>query len=106
MDGPRTKAEWDAYRALPEWEVTATLTRTARFRMHAAGRDEAVALLAGGRNGVQSVDDLYTPDFEVGAILSVEAVAPDLAEGGRHLGWRTHRGHERREVLWDELVGG
>ena len=69
--GPATAAEWDAYNALPEWEVTARLARTAVFRVHAATADDAAAALAEGRDGVRSVDDLYDPGgLELTAVIS------------------------------------
>lgn len=77
MIEPHTAAEWAAYRALPEWEVTAKLSRTARFRMHAASPEQAAAMLAGDANGVQAMDDLYGPGgLEVEAIISTEPVSP------------------------------
>lgn len=68
-------ADWDAYRALPEWEVTARLSRTARFRVHGATAEEARARVEAGRNGVRSVDDLYDPGgLAIDCVISTEAV--------------------------------
>jgi hypothetical protein len=75
---PHTREEWDEYDALPEWEVTARMSRTARFRMHAAGPDEAAAMLREGRNGVRSMQDLHDGDMEVDCIFSVEACGADI----------------------------
>lgn len=73
QQGPRTKAEWDAYHALPQWEVTARMSRTARFRVHAPTAAEAAAAVTEGRNGVGSLDDLYDPGgLELEAIISTE----------------------------------
>jgi hypothetical protein len=73
VSGLRTEAEWAAYNALPEWEVTVRLARTARFSVHAATAEDARARVAGGRNGVRSLDDLYSLDsYEIDQILSTE----------------------------------
>lgn len=72
--GPRTRAEWDAYHALPAWEVTARMGRQARFRVHAATAGHAEEAVRAGRNGVASMDDLYDGDLEVEAIISTRQV--------------------------------
>jgi hypothetical protein len=70
---PRTQQEWAAYNALPEWEVTVRLARIARFSVHAVTAEDARARVAGGQNGVRSLDDLYSPDsYEIDRILSTE----------------------------------
>lgn len=70
-----TPAEWDAYHALPEYEVTVRMSRTARFRAHADSPDGAAFRVLQGENGVQSMQDLYTPDgLGIDHIISVEAV--------------------------------
>jgi hypothetical protein len=75
MRGPRTKAEWDAYHALPQWEVTARMSRMARFRVHAPTAAEAAAAVTEGRNGVGSLDDLYDPgDLEIDEITGTRQV--------------------------------
>jgi hypothetical protein len=80
---PQTPAEWDAYRALPEWEVTAVMRRTARFRVHAAGSGGGAAMLHEGANGIRALDDLYDGSLDVDHIISVVAVAEPPAEGSR-----------------------
>ena len=77
---PADQVDWDAYHALPEWEVTARMSRTARFRMHAATREEAADMLRRGANGVASMQDLYDGDMDVDAILSVEAVTSEESQ--------------------------
>jgi len=75
---PRTPAEWNAYRALPEWEVTAHLTRTARFRVHAASPGEARERVERSGNGVRCMQDLYDPgELKLEEIISVRKPAED-----------------------------
>ncbi len=73
--GPATPAEWDAYRELPEWEVTVILTRTARLRVHARTAAEAEDRVVRRENGAQTFDDLEDlEEMNVAAIVSTEAV--------------------------------
>lgn len=75
MAGPSTTEQWAIYRAMPEWEVTVRMSRTARFRVHADAEDGAAAWVMQGANGVRSMEDLYTPDgLVIDEIISVEAV--------------------------------
>lgn len=76
MIDPHTRAEWDAYRALPEWEVTVQVSRTARFRAHAATPEEAQSRVTAGQNGVQSMGDLYDAgELVIDHVISVEAIS-------------------------------
>jgi hypothetical protein len=66
--------DWDAMDRLPEWEVTARMTREAQFRVHAASPEDAADMAMHRANGVRSMQDLYDGDMQVDYIISTEAV--------------------------------
>lgn len=74
MAGLRTKAEWDAYRALPEWEVTVELAAKTRLRAHGAIAEDAVTRVLKGENGVQWTEDPGDLETRITRVIRVSKV--------------------------------